>query len=243
MTSPKPAPNHPLPEHHRKPKGTLYLVRHAQASFGADNYDQLSELGHKQSLRLGQYWRERGVHFDAVITGTLKRHQQTWQGIATGMGLSQVDALEFPGLNEYNGHAIIEAIHPDPRPKGNTPDIKRRHFQLLREGLTAWMQGRSSPLNMPSFAEFRAGVTRALDHVRDHHMGEKILVVSSGGPISTAIGHLLSTSDQAMIELNLHIRNTAVTELSFTPHRHTLVTFNTVPHLDDSNHSPWMTYS
>ena len=26
--------------------GTLYLVRHGQASFGADDYDKLSELGH-----------------------------------------------------------------------------------------------------------------------------------------------------------------------------------------------------
>ena len=42
--------------------GTLYLVRHGQASFGADNYDVLSELGHRQALRLGQYLRERGVH-------------------------------------------------------------------------------------------------------------------------------------------------------------------------------------
>jgi len=39
--------------------GTLYLVRHGQASFGAADYDNLSELGHKQSARLGEYWRER----------------------------------------------------------------------------------------------------------------------------------------------------------------------------------------
>ena len=29
--------------------GTLYLVRHGQASFGAANYDQLSALGQRQS--------------------------------------------------------------------------------------------------------------------------------------------------------------------------------------------------
>ena len=27
----------------------LHLVRHAQASFGSTNYDQLSDLGHQQS--------------------------------------------------------------------------------------------------------------------------------------------------------------------------------------------------
>mgnify|MGYP006207489193 FL=1 len=57
--------------------GTLYLVRHGQASFGADDYDQLSERGQAQSQRLGAYWRERGLRFDAVYTGTLRRHAQT----------------------------------------------------------------------------------------------------------------------------------------------------------------------
>ena len=60
--------------------GTLYLVRHGQASFGADNYDQLSPLGWQQSRRLGQYFKERGYQFEAVITGTLQRHDETWQG-------------------------------------------------------------------------------------------------------------------------------------------------------------------
>src|SRR3954447_5496055 len=76
--------------------GTLYLVRHGQASFGAADYDNLSELGHRQAVRLGEYWRERGMRFDAVITGTLKRHKQTWEGIAQGLGLSRDDVLPWP---------------------------------------------------------------------------------------------------------------------------------------------------
>ena len=65
--------------------GNLYVVRHGQASFGADDYDQLSALGQKQSVRLGEYWRERGMTFEAVITGSLKRHRQTWEGIQQGL--------------------------------------------------------------------------------------------------------------------------------------------------------------
>ena len=91
--------------------GTLYLVRHGQASFGAADYDNLSELGHRQSVRLGEYWRERGMHFDAVITGTLKRHRQTWEGIAEGLGLQRDDVLPWPGLNEYDSEALIATIH------------------------------------------------------------------------------------------------------------------------------------
>ena len=57
--------------------GNLYLVRHGQASFGAEDYDNLSELGRKQAVRLGEYFRDNGQSFDTVFTGTLRRHGQT----------------------------------------------------------------------------------------------------------------------------------------------------------------------
>ena len=65
--------------------GTLYLVRHGQASFGAENYDQLSELGHRQSHRLGEYLASRGLQFSATIRGSLKRQADTLTGIQKGM--------------------------------------------------------------------------------------------------------------------------------------------------------------
>ncbi len=223
--------------------GSLYLVRHGQASFGADDYDQLSALGHRQAERLGQYWRERGMAFDAVITGTLRRHRETWEGIAKGLGLAGHDVLPWPGLNEYDSEAIVATIHPEKLPRADTPELYRQHFRLLRDGLAAWMQGRTAPVGMPSYVDFLAGVTTALDHVRDRHHGAKVLVVSSGGPISTAVGHVLGTPAQTTIELNLRIRNTSVTEFAFTPRRHMLVTYNTLPHLDGPAYESWVTYA
>lgn len=86
--------------------GTIYLVRHGQASFGADNYDQLSALGLQQAQQLGRYWQERGMRFDAVYTGTLQRHVQTLAGIQDGLpGLPEATAL--PALNEYDSHELI----------------------------------------------------------------------------------------------------------------------------------------
>ena len=55
-------------------------MRHGQASFGADDYDVLSPRGHEQAVRLGEYWRGRGMAFDAVMTGTLRRHTETFAG-------------------------------------------------------------------------------------------------------------------------------------------------------------------
>ena len=221
--------------------GTLYLVRHGQASFGAADYDQLSELGSKQSERLGQYWRERGLHFDAVLTGTLRRHAQTWAGIAQGAGYdNEVIALE--GLNEYDSEAVIATIHPQPLQKPDTPEMYRHHFRLLRDGLRQWMNGVVSPKGMPSYTDFLAGVTGALEQVRKNHEGN-VLIVSSGGPISTAVGHVLGTTPETTIELNLRIRNSAVSELVFNPKRHSLQSFNTLPHLDHPDLVDWVTYS
>ena len=221
--------------------GNLYLVRHGQASFGAADYDNLSELGHRQSVRLGEYFAAKGLQFEAVIVGTLRRHAQTWAGIAQGAGLTQ-QALEWPGLNEYDSAAVIHAIHPAPLEKPDTPEMYRHHFRLLRDGLTQWMNGVVSPQGMPSYDAFVEGVTSALDHVRRQHTGN-VLIVSSGGPISTAVGHVLGTTPETTIELNLRIRNSSVTEFAFTPKHHTLVTYNTLPHLDGPEHADWVSYA
>ncbi|WP_029526330.1 histidine phosphatase family protein [Polaromonas glacialis] len=236
--------------------GTLYLVRHGQASFGADDYDVLSPLGHRQSVRLGEYFRSKGLRFEAALTGTLNRQVQTFAGICEGMGAAFADStvaadrapagvlphLSWPGLNEYDSAAVIGAIHPYPLARPDTPELYRHHFRLLKDGLAQWMAGVVSPRGMPDYNGFVAGITGALEHIRTHYQGD-VLLVSSGGPIATAVGHVLGTSPEAMIELNLGIRNCSVTEFAFSPRRHRLQTFNTLPHLDAPEYAGWVTYA
>lgn len=222
--------------------GTLYLVRHGQASFGEADYDKLSELGHKQSVRLGEYFAAKGITFDAAVTGTLRRHTETFDGIARGMGM-QMQPLQWPGINEYDSEAVIGAIHPTKLEKPTSPEMYRAHFRLLRDGLAQWMAGVVTPRGMPTYDEFVAGITGALDHVRAQHHGKNVLIVSSGGPISTAVGQILGTTPETTIDLNLRIRNSSVTEFAFTPKRHMLVTYNTLPHLDEAAYKSWVTYS
>lgn len=225
--------------------GTLYLVRHGQASFGEDDYDRLSPLGHRQARRLGEYLRERfareGIAIDTVLMGSLKRHRETWEGMAQGAGWSHAP-LVWPGLNEYDSEALIQAIHPEPLAKPDTPELYRHHFRLLRDALKGWMDGRIAPQGMPSYTAFVQGIEAALDHVRQQCRGNA-MIVSSGGPISTAVGRVLGTPPETTIELNLRIRNTALTEFAFTPKRHMLVSYNTLPHLDSDTHKNWVTYA
>ena len=104
--------------------GTLTLIRHGQASFGAADYDQLSEIGQEQSRRLGAYLGHKNVHADVVYRGSLKRHAQTWMGMQEGLALTlgasyqAAVATVNPALDEYDGEALINAVKTD---APNTP--------------------------------------------------------------------------------------------------------------------------
>jgi broad specificity phosphatase PhoE len=151
--------------------------------------------------------------------------------------------LSWDGLNEYDSQAVIASIYPHKLERPTSPEMYRHHFRLLRDGLAQWMAGVVSPKGMPSYLDFVAGVARALDHVRANHYGKNVLIVTSGGPIATAVGHVLGTSPEATIELNMRIRNSSITEFAFTPKRHMLVCFNAIPHLEHGDFGQWVTYS
>ncbi len=220
---------------------TLYLVRHAQASFGTANYDQLSLLGQRQSAQLGRYFAAKRLCFDMAVTGTLQRHTQTLAGLCEGLG-SPLGANTWPGLDEYNSQAVIAAVHPEPLPHATTPELCRHHFRLLRQGLLKWMLGHDQPAGLQPWADFRQGVIEVLRHVQASG-AENVLLVSSGGPIACAIGHVLATPPAATVELNMRLRNTSVTEFNFTPRHLALQTYNTLPHLDSSEFDSWITHA
>src|SRR3989442_869576 len=91
------------------------LVRHGQASYGQADYDQLSELGERQSRRLGSYWAERGVQFEFVFVGPRRRHRQTHDAVAdeyARRGLAWPAAVELAGHDEYPAFEVMHAALP-----------------------------------------------------------------------------------------------------------------------------------
>jgi broad specificity phosphatase PhoE len=220
----------------------LYLVRHAQAAFGTDDYDRLTELGRRQARWLGEYFGERGMAFDRVLTGTLRRHRETLQGIAeTCAGVPQ--ARELPGLDEYRPEVLV-AAYAEARGVTYAPghSDRRAHFRLLREVLYAWAEGLLAPAGHRPFDEFVAGARGALHAAREAR-AERVLVVSSGGPISALSGSVLGVARRTMVDLNLQTRNSGVSELVFNEHAVRLVSFNAVPHLDRPGRRDAITYS
>ena len=223
--------------------GSIYLIRHGQASFGAANYDELSDKGWQQSRVLGEHLKALDIGFDAVVTGTLQRQIHTWDGICEGAGWTQHAPLRHAGLNEYDSAAVLAAYLPDPLPKPDTPELRRMHFQKLREGLIAWTQGELQPQGMPSYVDWVANQQDALAQAVALAPDGRVAVVSSGGPITSIIGVFTGMPPESSIELNLRIKNTAISELVVTPKRMAVLSFNETPHLQTPGTQALLTYA
>lgn len=219
----------------------IYLVRHGQASFGAENYDQLSDLGRLQSEYLGQYFTDRNINFDHIIIGTQLRHKQTAMGILGNVS-APYDA--HSGLNEYDFSGLYKAyMAQHPGEAEAAKDGNRRIFyQRLKLALTLWSQDRLDEPLPESWADFKSRVADALAHIQNNTQGTS-LVVSSGGPISMAIGHILDLAPQKIIDLNLQIKNTSFSHIYLGQDRMHLSDFNTIPHLDQQGRRDDITYS
>lgn len=209
----------------------ITLVRHAQASFGSDNYDQLSELGHRQARWLGHYYAERGVSFDRILVGAQRRHRETAEGIASALAASP--ALEVhPGLNEYDFEALYQCFarhFPDELQAERTD--RRYFYGILRKGLNAWAREQLSDPGLETWAGFGERVEAAMAHAADTD-GGKVLVVSSGGAISMAIKQILKLDATTAINLNMQTINSAFSTFLQTRSGRHLLNFNSIPHLD-----------
>ena len=104
----------------------IYFFRHAQASFGADNYDELSAKGKLQSLELGKYLVSKKQRFDRVYVGPLKRQQHTFEivkKVYDENNLFLPEPILEKGLLEHNGHKAME--HNVTNFNKNSPLCKR----------------------------------------------------------------------------------------------------------------------
>ena len=205
----------------------IWLIRHAQASFGAADYDRLSELGHRQSRWLGEFLRERGVRPARVVMGAQRRHRETAEGILEGLGLSDAPAPEsHRGFNEYDAGAILaEWLDGRERP---AKEDRAAHFRALSGALAAWQAGEIA--GAERWADFEARVAEALAFAG---AGEgPVLAITSGGAIGQTVRAALEAPPAAMIRAHMQVKNAGFSRLHAARGGPRLTTFNETPHLD-----------
>ena len=213
----------------------LLVIRHGQASFGQDNYDVLSELGHKQAEAVGTLLKDMAWHPDRLITGTLKRQKDT----LSSMGFSEAPE-EHAGFNEYDFGDLLHA-----RFKGAVPDMvkgdRKTHFRALRETVFEWQDAAFDGAK-ETFAEFEARVEAARAFACDTD-AKRVLVISSGGVIGQLTRSALGAVNRHMMELNLQVKNTAMTRFMFKGDRWSLHEFNATPHFMTPQGAKLLSYS
>lgn len=208
----------------------LLLARHGQASFGAQDYDVLSDLGRSQARWLGEHLAAAGVRPVRALAGTLRRQRETAALALEAMGLPELEIETHPGFDEYDAEAVLAAWRRA-NPDEPLPTDRRGHFRALARALADWQAGRID--GAESFAAFEARVAEAMSRaLAAAAEGGPVLAVSSGGVIGQAVRAALSAPAEAMIRLHMQVRNASLTRFFAGREAPWLGSFNETPHLD-----------
>lgn len=233
--------------------GSILLVRHAQARFGSDDYDRLSDLGREQARLLGEWLAGRARRIDAVVTGNMRRHRETAQAC-----LAQVpaalrpgeDARADPGFDEYDADHVVMCHRPEfadsaaLRAHIRASADPRRTFQgMFAAAMTRWMCGVHDPDYRESWPAFRDRCVGALERViAAAGSSQCVAVFTSGGPIAAICQHLLGLDPGRTLEVNGVLVNCATTGLLYQPHRVSLSHLNNYAHLERAGNPQMVTY-
>lgn len=232
--------------------GEIYLVRHGQASFGAEDYDQLSPLGEEQGRILGRWHAGLDLTIDGVALGGLKRHRQTAEAWAAQMARAPAPSLWTidRGFDEYDHREMLLRAHPH---VGDAAGLKRwlaesapsrgAFQEIFRAAMARWMSGLHDGEYRESWPQFHGRCIGALEALAaSAGAGKRLMVFTSGGPISAICQSLLDLPPARVAELNWSLVNGGVTKLFYRPGRLSLSTLNNYSHLDRSGDAALITY-
>jgi broad specificity phosphatase PhoE len=216
----------------------VYLVRHGQASFGAADYDVLSEAGRRQSAVLGAELARRGVVPDRVVTGSMARQRDTASLALAAAGLDgggpapEVDER----WNEYDHLALLGHHHEAgdaPAFAAGTED-QARAVQRARDGaIAAWVAAGDCAACERPWPGFRDETAAALEELLGSlGRGGVGVVVTSGGVIAALSSRLLEVPPEGFVRLNRVIANASVTRVVSGRSGTSLLSFNEHAHLE-----------
>lgn len=202
----------------------IYLVRHGQASFGAQDYDKLSAQGHLQAARLGSSWAQARITPTHRVSGAMLRQRETAAGVVIE-GEAGAPHRVDQQWDEFEHVGMAADVAQD----GAGGDPKT--FQAsLNAALARWMNGESG--FHESYSQFSGRVlTGFADAIREAGPAQKVAVFSSAGPIALVVSHLLTSSDALFRTLNDVVVNASVTTVIVGSAGPRLLTFNDHAHV------------
>ena len=202
----------------------VLLVRHGQASFGAEDYDELSEVGRQQSAVVGEELARRGLRRPLAVHGSLRRQRDTATLALQAAGVDAAATVDSR-WDEYDHMGLLARYV---QPGDSAPPTSSREVQgLLDDALHAWV--RDTDGGWPAFAEGAAAALAEL--IESAPPGRDAVVFTSGGIVAAICAGLLGLGPDGVVALNRVTVNGAITTLLAGGSGTTLVTFNEHAHL------------
>jgi len=230
----------------------LYVIRHGQASFGNEKYDQLSELGKIQSRFLGCFLRQCKIEFDLFFSGPKERQIQTALAV---MGQIFTDGAPEPTvlneLSEYDAAGIIKSYFEVGGHSGDQAVEKIKEtlkdpnyfFEIFKRAVRMWFSGDLCGKGLESRSEFRARVVQGLSRIGDEGgKNTRIAVFTSGGAIAAIMQESTGILDEMAFDLAWDIRNASISVFEHRHGRFKLMSFNSVAHFEVEGDPRLVTY-
>ena len=213
---------------------TIYLIRHGQASFGSDDYDQLSLLGQRQAGVTGKYFNDCGITFDAAYSGNLKRQQQTAEIVISAQPVT-VPIHADGRFDEIRNDEQLEKLLP--KITSERADISalvdrglsssKDYQKVIDAVFNFWVSDQCQEPDIQSWQEYSSGVRNALsDVIKSQGAGKTLAIFTSGGTIATIVSQVLGLSGRETYAFYEPIFNCAVTQLFYNRHKTSLSYFN-----------------
>lgn len=204
---------------------TFVIVRHAQASFGSENYDALSALGVRQAEATGAYFARHGMTFDRVLAGPRMRHAETARRLVGAQpGITVDDALDESGA----GGAMMQRILAH-----REGASKRKVLERYLDVIEVWGRGGHDVPGSETRTAFGHRVAQWFDQAcMDIGQGERVLVVTSAGVIALLVSDVLRAPAAAWGQMMNTMRNASISELLVSGRRRSLASFNSTAHLE-----------
>lgn len=205
----------------------ILLIRHGQASFGADDYDALSELGHTQVAINAGYIQRSGLTIDAVYSGSLKRQQQTAQALADAYhqaGNPLPEVITDAGFNELENEQQIAVLAPVLQQTNSqlkslldSDPLSKKDFQkILKIVFKHWVLDEPEVDGLESWQVFSSRVRQSLHNlVKQQGSGKTVVVSTSGGVIATLVAQVLKMPDSGVYPLFEPVLNASITRLLY----------------------------
>ena len=173
---------------------------HVQTSDGSPADPPLAEVGHLQAAAVAQWLKEEPV--DHIYSSPMRRAMETAQPIEEALGLS-VAIREHLSEFDRNSSSYV--------PMEILKEVNRRAWERMASGAVSDSTG--------SMHTWRDSVLGEVEHLIEHHSGQRVVVVCHGGVINAYLAFCLSIDEREFMKFDVDYTSVTRVLASSTGHR------------------------